>query len=217
MYRRVWLGIDGPKVSLQETTIMTFNATAPLPLADGAVNQISTILNALAPLLWPIVVILAALIFRAQIGGALGRVSEVDVGTTKVLLQKQADSLANTTKAVMGTGDTTPQPSAITAAVAKTTSDPSGAILGAWRAVEDVAGQKVPPEQGLKSLSVPEAVSALTSKGLDPSLVVVAGMLESLREVAATKPKAINAATATSFVAAADDLSRLIVKSDLVK
>lgn len=195
---------------------MTLGAAVPLTLADSGVNQTSTILNALAPLLWPVVVILVILIFRTQLGSAFGRVSEVDVGTTKVLLQKQADSLANTTKAVMGTDDTTPKQSAITVAEAKASSDPSGAILGAWSAVEDVAGKKVAPGQGLKSPSVPEAVSALTSKGLDSSLVVVARMLESLREVAAAKPKAINAATATSFVAAADDLSRLIVKSDPV-
>jgi hypothetical protein len=49
--------------------------------------------------------------------------------------------------------------------------------------------------------------------GLDSSLVPVAQMLESVRSTAATTPKAISPATATSFVSAAGDLARLMAKA----
>lgn len=188
----------------------------PVTLADSTVNQVSIILHALAPLLWPVVVIAAILLFQGPLRAAIGRVSEVDVGTAKVVLQKQADDTANTAKAAAGDGqDMPPPPAAITAAAAQATGDPAGSILTAWTAVEDAvrrpAAQQAP---GTKtSPSVPQVVNTMTSsKGLDSSLVPVAKALESLRSVAAGQPEAISPATATSFVSAAGDLARLIAK-----
>jgi hypothetical protein len=184
-------------------------------LADSAVNQVSTILHAVAPVLWPLVVILAILIFHTPLGAAIGRVSEVDVGTTKVVLQKQADNVANTTKAVIGAGQSTQSPSAIAEAEAKASSDPSGSVLTAWRAVEEAVSPAAGRAPGVISPSVPAVVNALTSsKDLSSALVPVAETLESLRSMAASRPKAITAATATSFIAAARDLASLIAKAD---
>jgi hypothetical protein len=193
------------------------SASLPLPsaLADSTANQVSTVLHAVAPLLWPLVVILAILIFHAPLSAAIGRVSQVDIGTTKVILQKQADNAANTAKAVAGprTGSASSLP-AITAAEANATGDPSGSVLTAWRAVEDAARTAVPSSaQGVISPSVPAVVNALTATtNLDSSLVPVAETLESVRSVAAAKPKAISPATAMSFVSAASDLARLIAE-----
>jgi hypothetical protein len=89
-------------------------------------------------------------------------------------------------------------------------------VLQAWRALEDVT-RKTPPQAaapGVISPSVPEVVNAMTGSGsLDSSLVPVAKMLESVRSTAATTPKAISPATATSFVSAAGDLARLMAKA----
>jgi hypothetical protein len=157
--------------------------------------------------------VLAIVIFRGPLGGAFGRVSEVDIGSNKVLLQQQADSAANTTKAVSGVaaaGATmTPSP-AINSAKDSATSDPAGAVLEAWSAVEEAIRPIAAAAAGVISPSVPAVVNSLISKGLDSSLVPTAASLSALRDVAARKPKSITPATATSFVAAADDLVRLI-------
>jgi hypothetical protein len=180
-------------------------------------DQVSTVLNAVTSLLWPVVVIVAILVFQKPLRAAIGRVSEVDVGTAKVALQRQADTAANTAKAVAAAADGLPEPpEQISAAAGTATADPSGSVLQAWRALEDVS-RKTPPQvaaSGVISPSVPEVVNAMTgSAGLDSSLVPVAKMLESVRSTAATTPKAISPATATSFVSAAGDLARLMAKA----
>jgi hypothetical protein len=186
-------------------------------LAESTTSQVSSILHAIAPLFWPIVVLLAIIIFRAPLTGLIGRISEVDVGSAKVLAQTDANNAANTAKAVAmkeaGKAQLPPKPPKITDAEANASKDPSGSIMTAWLAVEDAArGAGNPAGHGVVSPSVPAIVNELTSKGLDSSLVPVAKSLESLRNVAASKPKAVNAATATSFVSAAGDLARLISK-----
>jgi hypothetical protein len=180
----------------------------------GTADQVSTVLNAVAPLLWPVVVIVAILVLRKPLGSAIGRVSEVDVGTAKVVLQRQADTAANTAKAVATAADGLPEAAPeISQAAAKTTDDPPGSVLLAWRAVEDLARRAQPQAgpRGVISPSVPEVVNAMA--GLDSSLVPVAQMLESVRSMAAVRPAAISPATATSFVSAAGDLARLIAKA----
>jgi hypothetical protein len=193
--------------------MLSLSATVSSTLAGSTANQVSTILQAIAPLLWPVVVIAAILVFQAPLRAAIGRVSEVDVGTAKIVLQRQADNVANTAKAVIGAGDGMPSLPAMADAEAKATADPSGSVLTAWRAVEDAVRGVAEQVPGVISPSVPEVVNALTSsKGLDSSMVPVAQTLESLRSVAAGKPEAISAATAMSFVSAAGDLARLIAK-----
>ena len=178
--------------------------------ADSTLTQVSALLQAVAPILWPLIVALAIVILREPLAGALGRVSEVDIGSNKVLLQQQADSAANTTKAAGGAPtSTTPSP-AITLARDRATSDPAGAVLKAWSAVEEAVRPIAAAAAGVISPTVPDAVNSLISKGLDSSLVPTAASLSALRDVAARKPKIITPATATSFVAAADDLVRLI-------
>lgn len=194
--------------------MLSLSVVASAPLADSTASQVSTILNAIAPLLWVAVVLLAIVIFRKPLTSAIGRVSEVDVGTTKVVLQNQADSVANTTKKVIGAAHKPPT-GAMAEAAGKATSDPPGSVLDAWSAVEDAvrapAAEQVP---GVISPSVPQVVNALTSsKGLDSSLVLASKTLESLRQMAAVNPKAITPATAKSFVSAADDLAQLITKA----
>lgn len=185
-------------------------------LAQGTTSQVSSILHAIAPLLWPLVVVLAIIIFRAPLTGLIGRISEVDIGSAKVLAQTEANNAANTAKAVAmnaaGTGQLPPMPSRIADAESSITKDPSGSIMKAWMAVEDATRGAAahPAGNGVQSPSVPSVVNALTSKGLDTALVPVAKTLESLRDVAAAKPKAVDAATATSFVSAAGDLASLI-------
>jgi hypothetical protein len=192
-------------------------AAASTQAADTA-DQVSAISNAVAPLLWPVVVIVAILVFQKPLRAAIGRVSEVDVGTAKVTLQGQADTAANTAKAVATAADGLPEspPEQISQAADKAMADPSGSVLLAWRALEDVT-RKTPPQAaalGVISPSVPEVVNAMTgSAGLDSSLVPVAKMLESVRSTAATKPEVISPATATSFVSAAGDLARLIARA----
>jgi hypothetical protein len=186
--------------------------------AAGTADQVSTILNAVAPLLWPVVVIVAILVFQNPLRAAIGRVSEVDVGTAKVVLQRQADTAANTAKAVATAARGLPEslPEEMSQAAAKATDDPSGSVLLAWRGLEDVirTAQPQAAAQGVISPSVPEVVNAMTSgAGLDSSLVPVAKMLESVRSTAAASPEAISPATATSFVSAAGDLARLIAKA----
>lgn len=185
-------------------------------LAQSTTSQVSSILQAIAPLLWPFVAVLAIIIFRAPLAGLIGRISEVDIGSAKVLAQTEANNAANTAKAVAmnaaGKGQLPPKPAKIADAEASAAKDPSGSIMKAWLAVEDATRATHPAGHGVQSLSVPSVVNALTSKGLDTALVPVAKTLESLREVAATKPKAVDAATATSFVSAAGDLASLISK-----
>ena len=184
--------------------------------ADSAVTQVAALLHAIAPILWPLIVVLAIVIFRGPLGGALGRVSEVDIGSNKVLLQQQADSAANTTKAVSGGAapgapiTTTPLSPAITSAKDSATSDPAGAVLKAWSAVEEAIRPIAAAAAGVISPNVPDALNSLVIKGLNSSLVPTATSLSALRDVAARKSKSITPATATSFVAAAEDLVRLI-------
>lgn len=197
---------------------MVANAIESIGPAGSTTAQVSSILNAIAPLLWPIIVGVAIYIFRAPLAAAIGRVSEVDVGAAKVVLQKQADNAANTakavaTKAASGKAQLPPKSPKIADAESKATKDPSGSIMTAWLAVEDAvreAGHLT--GYGVMSPSVPSVVNDLTGKGLDTSLVPVATTLESLRNVAAAKPKTVSAATATSFVSAAGDLARMISK-----
>jgi hypothetical protein len=186
-------------------------------LAQGTTSQISSILDAIAPLLWPLVAVVAIIIFRAPLTGLIGRISEVDIGSAKVLARTEAGNAANTAKAVAknaaGQGPLPPKPPKIADAEASATKDPSGSIMKAWLAVEDASREAIlPAGQGVQSPSVPSVVNSLTSKGLDTALVPVAKTLQSLRDVAAAKPKAVDAATATSFVSAASDLASLISK-----
>ncbi len=160
---------------------------------------------------WPLLVLVALIVFRAPLTAALGRLSEVDVGKTKVLLQGQAEQAANTTKAVLSAAAGAPaSPPEIAAAAAKSSSSPADAVLDAWKVVEDAAGKASGQNTGVTSPSVPEVVNTLTSKGLRSALVPVAQSLESLRAVAAKDARSITPATAKSFVAAADDLVRLV-------
>lgn len=177
-------------------------------------DDLASIGHALAALMWPAIVLVALIILRTPLKAALGRVSEVDVGTTKVVLQGQADQAANTTKAVLG-ADPSPTAPAISDAAAKSTSDPAGAVLGAWNAVENATATRTAAKDapGVTSPSVPDVVNKLFGDGPKSSLVPVAKSLEALRAVAAHNAKAITPATAQSFVAAADDLVRLIGKS----
>jgi hypothetical protein len=179
----------------------------------SASDDVANIGHALAALIWPAIVILALFLFRKPLAAAIGRVSEVAVGTTKVVLQGQADSAANTTKAVLGTGTGAPASSSeIADASAKASNNPAGAVLDAWSVVEDATRKAAQAAPGVSSPSVPEVVNSLIPKGLDSSLVPVAKNLESLRSVAASNAKVISPATAKSFVAAADDLARMIGK-----
>jgi hypothetical protein len=189
------------------------SATAMLsfPLAESTSSQVSTVLHAVAPIIWPLVVILAILVFRVPLAAAIGHIREIDAGSTKVTFQKQADNAASTTKAVVGTRKPTPASlSTIADAEAKVTADPSGSILTAWRAVEDAARFAPNKPLGVISPSVPAAINALAAnKGLNSAMVPAAEALESLRGVAASQPKAITAATAMSFVSAASDLASI--------
>ena len=179
----------------------------------SASDDIANIGHVLAALIWPAIVIIALLLFRRPLSAAIGRVSEVAVGTTKVELQGQADSAANTTKAVLGTGTGAPASSSeIADASAKASNNPAGAVLDAWSVVEDATRKAAQAAPGVSSPSVPEVVNSLIPKGLDSSLVPVAKNLESLRSVAASNAKVISPATAKSFVAASDDLARMIGK-----
>ncbi|HEY8827093.1 MAG TPA: hypothetical protein VIM17_04990 [Jatrophihabitantaceae bacterium] len=182
---------------------------------DDTLTQVSALLRGIAPILWPLIVVLAIVIFRGPLGSAFGRISEVDIGSNKVLLQQQADMAANTTKAVSGAAasgariSTTPSP-AMSSARDSAGSDPAGAVLKAWSAVEDAVRPIAVAAAGVISPTVRDAVNSLISKGLDSSLVPTSASMSALRDVAARKPKSITPATATSFVAAADDLVRLI-------
>jgi hypothetical protein len=153
--------------------------------------------------------------FQSPLRAAIGRVSEVDVGSTKVVLQKQADDAANTTKSVIGTGEAAPEtPPIIADAKTNATKAPANSVLDAWTGVENATRQAAQDAPGVTSPSVADVVNAyVQSKGLDSSLVPVAKTLESLRAVAAEEPKMISPAMATSFVPAADDVARLIEKA----
>ncbi|HEY2551373.1 MAG TPA: hypothetical protein VGI64_12425 [Streptosporangiaceae bacterium] len=188
-------------------------ATVPV-LADSATNQVSTILHALAPLLWPVVVIIALVLFQAPLRAAIGRVNEVDVGTAKVVLQQQADTAASAVKAAASAVavTTTTSPPAIESAVGTAASNPSGSVLTAWSAVEDAAGQAHPSgPASVVSQTVPQVLDSMAqAKDVPSSLVRVAQTLESLRGVADSAPKSITPATAVSFVNAARDLVRVL-------
>ena len=80
--------------------MLSLIAAASSTSADSTASQVSTILNAIAPLLWVAVVVLAIVIFRKPLAAAMGRVSEVDVGSAKVVLENQANIAANTVKQV---------------------------------------------------------------------------------------------------------------------
>jgi hypothetical protein len=152
-------------------------------------------------------------VFRQPLSAALGRVSEVDVGTTKVVLQGQADTAANTTKKALGDGSGAPPSSSdIATASAKSSSDPAGAVLDAWKVVEDATRPALAAMPGASSPAVPDVVNSLVGEGMESSLVPAAKSLESIRDVAAKSGTTISPATATSFVSAADDLARLIGK-----
>ncbi len=189
-------------------------ATA-VSVAPSAKDGTAEIIRAIGALAWPVIVVIALWLLRDPLRSAVGRVSEVDVGGTKVVLQKQADDAANTTKAALGAAGTrmAAQP-LIDTAKAKATTNPSGAVLDAWAGIEDVVRKAPAASHGAMSASVTDVVNGLAiAKSLDASLVPVAKTLESLRAIAAVKPKTISPAMATSFVAATDDLARLIENS----
>jgi hypothetical protein len=187
-------------------------AIAPA-LADSATSQVSTILHALAPLLWPVVVVIALVLFQAPLRAAIGRVNEVDVGAAKVVLQQQADTAASAVKAAASAVATdTQSPPAIESAAGTAASNPSGSVLTAWSAVEDAAGQAQSPGPASSvSQTVPQVLDSLAQgKDVPSSLVRVAQTLESLRGVASSAPKSITPGTAVSFVNAARDLVRVL-------
>ncbi|MEO9138564.1 MAG: hypothetical protein ABI345_05795 [Jatrophihabitans sp.] len=194
---------------------MQIVATVVNAAPSAAKDSTSDVLRAIGSLAWPVIVVLALWLLKDPLRAAVGRISEVDVGSTKVVLQKQADDAANTTKAALGTSGAgvAAQP-IIDSARAKATTDPSGAVLDAWAGIEDVVRRAPTASHGAMSASVTEVVNALASaKSLDGSLVPVARSLEALRAMAAAKPKTISPAMATSFVAATGDLARLIDQS----
>lgn len=193
--------------------VLATSAAAVPALADSATTQVSTILHALAPLLWPVVVIVALILFQAPLRAAISRVNEVDVGTAKVVLQQQADTAASAVKAAASAvAATTTLPPAIESAVGTAASNPSGSVLTAWSAVEDAAGQAQPSgPASVVSQTVPQVLDSMAqAKDVPSSLVRVAQTLESLRGVADSAPKSITPATAVSFVNAARDLVRVL-------
>jgi hypothetical protein len=208
--------------------MLSLIAAASAASSNSTASQVATVLNAIAPMIWAVVVIVALVVFRAPLATAIGHVSQVDVGSTKIILQQQADSAANTAKqAAALVRNARPATStrmaipddraklAISQATSSATSDPSGSVLNAWRAVEGVAGA-VPAARvsGVMSLGVPGVVNELTKDNhVESALVPVAESLESLRQTAARNPKAITPATATSFVAAAADLADVIAQA----
>jgi hypothetical protein len=207
--------------------MLSLIAAASATSGNSTASQVATVLNAIAPMIWAVVVIVVLVVFHAPLATAIGRVSQVDIGTTKVILQQQADNAANTAKQAaaaarvkqsgLATSTRVAIPDdraklAISQATSSATSDPSGSVLNAWRAVEAVAGA-VPAARvsGVMSMGVPSVVNELTKdNNVDSALVPVAESLESLRQMAARNPKAITPATATSFVAAAADLADVI-------
>ena len=80
---------------------MVANAIQSIGPAGSTIAQVSSILNAIAPLLWPIIVGVAIYIFRAPLAAAIGRVSEVDVGAAK----PKTVSAATATSFVSAAGD----------------------------------------------------------------------------------------------------------------
>jgi hypothetical protein len=192
------------------TATLSVSSIALQPLADSTSN----VLRAVSALTWPVIVVIAIIVFQAPLRAAIGRISEVDVGTTKVVLQNQADNAANTTKSLIGAPEgVSDSSSAIAAARTNAAKDPSNSVLSAWSGVEDAVRKAAQAAPGVSSPSVPEVVNKLVAESsLDSALVPVAKTLESLRAVAAIKPKAISPAMATSFVSAASDLARLIGK-----
>ncbi len=194
------------------TAILSVSSIAAQPLADST----SSVLQAVSALTWPVIAVIAIIVFQAPLRAAIGRVSEVDVGTTKIVLQKQADDAANTTKSLVGVGEGMPASSPVIAkAKIDAANDPPNSVLGAWSGVEEAVGNAAKAAPGVSSPSVPEVVNKLVAeKNMSSSLVPVAKTLQSLRAVAAVKPKMISPAMAISFVSAADDLARLILNAD---
>jgi hypothetical protein len=190
--------------------MLSVRLIASVPLADSTSN----VLHAISSLTWPLIVVLAIVMFQSPLRAAIGRVSELDVGSTKLVLQQQADVAANTTKSLVGTGAGVPDsPQIMETAKNNATKDPSNSVIDAWTGVENATRKAAQDTPGVTSPSVPEVVNTLAQHtDLDSSLVPVAKTLESLRAVAAAKPKTISPAMATSFVAAADDLARLIAR-----
>jgi hypothetical protein len=199
-----------PRLKGDDAAMSLASSIASTPLAEST----SDVLGASASVVWPAIVILAIVVFHKPLRAAIGRISEVDIGSTKVVLQKQAEHAANTTKSLIGTGDDAPaSPRIIAEAKGKAASDPSNSVLYAWTGVENATRKAAQEAPGVASPSVPEVVNRMTAQGeLNPALVPVAKTLESLRAEAATKPKTITPAIATSFVTAADDLARLITR-----
>lgn len=199
--------------------MLSLIAAASSTSSDSTASQVSTVLNAIAPLLWVVVVVLAIVIFRKPLTSAIGRVSEVDVGSTKVVLENQAEIAANTTKQVatnagkpIANADANTK-QAISEAKKSVADDPSASVLSAWSMVETAAGA-AGPVGGVTSPAVPDVVNGLAKDNrLDSSLVPVAKMLESLRNMATKNPKAISSPTAESFVNAAGDLANLLTQA----
>jgi hypothetical protein len=176
----------------------------------AASTNTADVIGSIATLLWPLIVLTVLIVFRRPLASVIGRVSEVDVGTAKVILQHQADIAANTTKALVQptAGGRPPE---IADASKKSSSDPDGAIIDAWNVVEHAITPQAAAAPGASSPSVPEVVNGLTSNGsLHSALVPVAKDLEALRDVAASQARAISPATAKSFVDAAGDLAAAI-------
>lgn len=170
----------------------------------------SSVIDSIATLLWPLIVLAVLFVLRKPLASAIGRVSEVDVGTAKVILQGQADAAANTTKALVQPAAGAPPPK-IEEASKKSSSDPAGAVIDAWNVVEHAIRPAAAAAPGASSPSVPEVVNGLSGEGsLDSALVPVAKDLEAFRAVAATRAKMITPAAAKSFVDAAGDLATLI-------
>ena len=185
-------------------------------LAAGGGSDTADLLRAVSTLAWPALAVLAVVLLRTPLGNALDRLTEVDVGSTKVLLQQQADNAANTAKAATPpTTPTAPPPQAIVNAAASATKDPAGAVLKAWAAVEEAIRPAARAAEGVISPTVADVLNSLVGKGVSESLVPAAVNLAGVRDAAAKKPRTINPAAATSFVAAATDIIAILKNAGL--
>lgn len=172
--------------------------------ASSNFDKAATLLKAVPSSLWPLIALLAIVIFQRPLRDFLSRATEIKYKDFDIKAEMATADAASKAKAV-ATTDSLAQTSPPALTHSGASEKPGQAVLNAWAVVEDaIAGQA---RNGL-SLSVPEATSTL---GLPPVLTDVASQLSAVRGTASKNLNAISPATATNFVAAAHYLYQAIV------
>ena len=101
-------------------------------------NTLQFVAELIHALIWPLTVLVLALLFRTEIRALLGRIKRGKVGPAELEFEAAMRSLESESKVVAAPS---PQAARVSSAAALVGSDPRAAIISAWLQVEDAIEQ----------------------------------------------------------------------------